>query len=217
MTRTAFPGLRLTAFGLALAWLPAGLAVAQTTPTDFDRDEILHVLNRTTFGPRPGDVEMVEKMGGVHAYLEQQLHPETIDDSAVEQQLAQLDLLQESSGQLLGIYKAEKEQDKLKKQQEAAAASGTPMANPPPAPAPEKQMQPFGFIGALIRSSSVVGELQQAKLVRAVDSQRQLQEVLVDFWSNHFNIDVKKNLDLRQLPRSARGLGQKPGHAHLSR
>jgi uncharacterized protein (DUF1800 family) len=40
-----------------------------------------------------------------------------------------------------------------------------------------------------------VGQLQQAKLIRAVESKRQLQEVLVDFWSNHFNIDVKKNLD----------------------
>jgi len=40
-----------------------------------------------------------------------------------------------------------------------------------------------------------VDQLQQAKLLRAADSNRQLQEVLVDFWSNHFNIDVKKNLD----------------------
>ena len=37
--------------------------------------------------------------------------------------------------------------------------------------------------------------MQQAKLIRAADSNRQLQEVLVDFWSNHFNIDVKKNFD----------------------
>ena len=35
-------------------------------------------------------------------------------------------------------------------------------------------------------------EFDAAKLVRAVESQRQLQEVLVDFWSNHFNIDTRK-------------------------
>ena len=38
-----------------------------------------------------------------------------------------------------------------------------------------------------------IGELQQAKLIRAVLSERQLNEVLVDFWTNHFNIDVRKN------------------------
>jgi hypothetical protein len=53
---------------------------AQESPSD--HDEIVHVLNRITFGPRPGDVEAVEKMG-LHNYIEQQLHPETIDDSAV--------------------------------------------------------------------------------------------------------------------------------------
>ena len=38
-----------------------------------------------------------------------------------------------------------------------------------------------------------INELQHAKLMRAVLSERQLQEVMVDFWSNHFNIDVRKN------------------------
>ena len=45
------------------------------------------------------------------------------------------------------------------------------------------------------RSVAAIGQLEQAKLVRAVNSQRQLQEVLVDFWGNHFNIDMKKGPD----------------------
>jgi uncharacterized protein (DUF1800 family) len=45
------------------------------------------------------------------------------------------------------------------------------------------------------RSVAAIGELEKAKLVRAIDSQRQLQEVLVDFWGNHFNIDMKKGPD----------------------
>jgi uncharacterized protein (DUF1800 family) len=35
-------------------------------------------------------------------------------------------------------------------------------------------------------------ELQQAKLLRAVLSERQLQEVMTDFWFNHFNVDIRK-------------------------
>ena len=38
-------------------------------------------------------------------------------------------------------------------------------------------------------------ELSQARLIRAVHSERQLQEVMVDFWMNHFNIFMPKGLD----------------------
>ena len=43
-----------------------------------------------------------------------------------------------------------------------------------------------------------LGELQQAKILRAALSERQLNEVMVDFWSNHFNVDIRKN-DCRAL------------------
>jgi uncharacterized protein (DUF1800 family) len=186
----------------------AGVAAAQEAPSD--RDEIVHVLNRITFGPCPGDVETVEKMG-MRAYIEQQLHPETIDDSAVEQQLAGLDMLQMSSQQLVDLYKTERKNQKLKKDANEAAAKAaqgasgatpnmegqpvTPPAAPPMAAdgkTPRERM--MEAINAN-RSVSAIGQLQQAKLVRAIESKRQLQEVLVDFWGNHFNIDVKKNTD----------------------
>jgi uncharacterized protein (DUF1800 family) len=46
----------------------------------------LHALNRLTFGPRPGDVAKVTQMG-VDKWIEQQLHPEKIDDSALQARL----------------------------------------------------------------------------------------------------------------------------------
>jgi len=49
-------------------------------------ERALQALNRLTFGPRPGDVERVEAMG-VDRWIDQQLHPETIDDSALEARL----------------------------------------------------------------------------------------------------------------------------------
>ncbi len=47
----------------------------------------VHALNRLTFGPRPGDVERVIAMG-VDKWIDLELHPETIDDSALETRLA---------------------------------------------------------------------------------------------------------------------------------
>ncbi len=43
-------------------------------------------------------------------------------------------------------------------------------------------------------------ELAQAKLLRAIYSQRQLDEVMADFWLNHFNVFVDKGLDTMMLP-----------------
>jgi uncharacterized protein (DUF1800 family) len=167
---------------------------AASLPVPSGRNEIVHVLNRITFGPRPGDVERVEKMG-LHHFIEQQLHPETIDDSAVDQELQQLNLLQESPSQLYALFLDERQQAKLKKEQQAgnlAAGAGAPVEKPvttaTTAPRPGNMM-------ALLQAphtTTVITQLEDDKLIRAVDSNRQLQEVLVDFWSNHFNIDMRK-------------------------
>ncbi len=49
--------------------------------------QALHALNRLTFGPRPGDVAMVETMG-LENWIDAQLHPEKIDDAALDARLA---------------------------------------------------------------------------------------------------------------------------------
>jgi len=41
----------------------------------------------------------------------------------------------------------------------------------------------------------VIGELMQAKLLRAIYSERQLDEVMTDFWFNHFNVFINKGSD----------------------
>ncbi len=52
------------------------------------QDRVLHALDRLTFGPRPGDVAAVEKMG-LNKWFEQQLNPESIDDTALDARLQQ--------------------------------------------------------------------------------------------------------------------------------
>ena len=199
-------------FGRALA-IPAGVfllvsgcltgrADLAIPPLPTDQQEIVHVLNRITFGPRPGDVEAVEKIG-LHNYVEQQLHPETIDDSAVEQEVQHLDILKMSAPELYALVLEERKQAKLKKEEQTAAAAGTPMEKPVATEMPGNNAMPGTTAGApgamraflqAPHSPAAIAELEDDKLIRAADSQRQLQEVLVDFWSNHFNIDMRKNL-----------------------
>ena len=78
--------------GLALA-----VVVLMTPHATFggpltDEQKIVHVLNRLGFGPRPGDIEKVRKMG-LKAYFDQQLNPASIKDEAVDAKAAGLTAL----------------------------------------------------------------------------------------------------------------------------
>ena len=90
-------------------------APAKQTPLTQD-EKTLHALNRLTFGPRPGDEAMVRKMG-LEAWFESQLHPEKIDDSALDGRLAQFPALQLPVGELLQRYPSPEMIRQMEKQQ----------------------------------------------------------------------------------------------------
>jgi uncharacterized protein (DUF1800 family) len=110
-----------------------------------DAGAIEHALNRLAYGPRPGDVERVKEIG-LSAWIDQQLHPDNIDDSGLKALLPE---------------------------QPARPAAADPMAQ-----------RQWG------RQS--VQALSAEKVMRAVHSERQLEEQLVDFWFNHFNVFAGK-------------------------
>jgi uncharacterized protein (DUF1800 family) len=124
---------------------------------------VLHVLRRATYGPRPGDVARVRALG-LDAWLEGQLDPDRLDDSAVDRELATLPTLSMSIAELHRDY---------------------PRVDPAAAPARD-------MTGPDRRPARIVAELQAARMLRAVASERQLQEVMVDFWSNHFSVFAAK-------------------------
>ncbi len=65
-----------------------------------DDKRIMHALNRLTFGPRPGDMEAVRAMG-LDKWFDQQLHPEKIDDNALESRLAPFRTLRMSTHEMV--------------------------------------------------------------------------------------------------------------------
>ena len=132
-----------------------------------EEQKIVHFLNRTSFGPTPEEVQKVKQLG-ISAYLEEQLHPQSISDTLVEEKLGSLKTMRLSSRELIELY-------------------------PPPRQAAGQQ----DMMGAQQMQGPrvVIRELQQARLLRAVHSRRQLYEVMVDFWSNHFNIFAAKGAD----------------------
>lgn len=56
-----------------------------------------------------------------------------------------------------------------------------------------RERELFSLMGGPPNGAVVIGnELQQEKLIRAIQGERQLQEVMTDFWFNHFNVDIRK-------------------------
>lgn len=302
---------------LTFAVLPA--EKDKTKPAQMPQDrQIIHALNRFTFGIRPGDVERVRAMG-LDKWFEQQLHPDKINDDALQARLAPLRTTRMSPREMVenfpppqvlkaiqngrlamphdpakrAVYQARiaaidarqqkkqaaddqemkpadtgeapaklkldvsdgqmaEQQPKSKNEEEAMYAdlgAGKPgkrahgqEMRPGSADAmggnmdgddllqlsaedrynkilkmsPDELLQlartwrgPRLFrlmdgmqpqqqetVEAIVNPQLVVvGEVSQAKLLRAIYGERQLEEVMTDFWYNHFNVFVGKGLD----------------------
>ena len=147
-----------------------------------DPQTITHVIARIAFGARPGDVENVQKQG-LQEYIDQQLHPERIPDPDVNARLAELTTIGMSSREI--VEKFALPMLELRRDKKQAKASDT---DPNAKPSPEAR-------GVQQKANSVLVELGEQKMLRAVYSDRQLQEVLTDFWFNHFNVDARKGQD----------------------
>jgi len=177
--------------GFAAA-LSRGTAPSAATLPD-DEKAIVHVLNRIGFGARPGDVEHVRRLG-VQKYIEQQLHPERVDDPGMDARLADLKtiglssrLISKQFEQPLLELRRERREDTTRKQDTANSGDpDKPRDRQPPDPALQQAQQ---------QANGVLVELDEQKLLRAIYSNRQLQESLTDFWFNHFNVDARKGRD----------------------
>ena len=148
------------------------------------RDSALHALNRLAYGPRPGEVDRVAGMG-VTRWIERQLDPDRIDDQALARREQQFKILELDREELAQRYRdAQRERQRM--QRELAESGDTVRQRVPNGP-----MREFRELG---------GQLQQLAIVRAAMSERQLREVMVDFWTNHFNVFVNKGADRFLMP-----------------
>jgi len=113
-------------------------------------DADFHLLRRSSFGVHAPTLKHLRDVGA-STFLERQLDPSSIDDSAVE----------------------------------AAVLSRFPLAVSAPSAL---------ATGFPANSASIVSQLRDATLFRACYSKRQLYEVMVEFWSDHFNIQINKGV-----------------------
>ncbi len=187
-----------------------------------DEQRITHVLNRLGFGVRPGAVERVKALG-IEKYIEQQLHPSQIADEVAEAKVKDLSTLTMTTAQLYEKYPQpgqilrqlqrrgempnEPANTRDDRNQAAPDTSNTqgqmprpeqPNANPNAAGRSadnRRAIRDYYAENGLLRPQRILVELQASRILRATYSERQLQEVLVDFWTNHFNVFSGKGAD----------------------
>ena len=263
-----------------LLLLPASAKPKKTKPTADSKlfqkklskdDQLLHALDRLTFGPRPGDVARVKKIG-LKKWVFEQLHPDRLSENPVlESHLAALESLRMTPLETLQHYPApqmiraiangkqpmpddlllrasvERFMTRYKIKPEAAelepvrtleevlspAELGVVRANnnqeekrqllismPPDrvedmliAMKPGERLRLFAPAPSAIRreifllngpQQVVAYDLLDAKVLRAVESTRQLAEELDDFWFNHFNVFYEKGADRFLIPEYER-------------
>ena len=167
-------------FLIATACVLAAQAPVQSlTP----RDSAFHALNRLAYGARPGEADSVAHFG-VMKWIERQLDADHISDRRLAERERQFKILDYDRADLAGRYRdATRERQRLQREA-AATGDSTRMRGARP-------MQEFRELG---------GQLQQLAIVRAAVSERQLREVIVDFWTNHFNVFVGKGADRFLMP-----------------
>jgi uncharacterized protein (DUF1800 family) len=127
---------------------------------------------------------------GLSAYIEEQLHPERIADTALSTRLVSMATLSMSSRELADRYFTPA--DELNRQIQQAQRQATANQMTPPPDQPQRPQMTPEQRQIRMAAQTVTSELMQAKMLRAALSDRQLEEVLVDFWFNHFNVFVGK-------------------------
>jgi uncharacterized protein (DUF1800 family) len=142
-----------------------------------ERENIVHVLNRLTFGPSPRDIATVHTMG-IDAYIEQQLHPETIPEpQTILDFTGSTDALTKTPDALFTEYSSPAIN--------AAVSTAVTQQNLDPKSDEAKNLE-NKLQGDFQRQ--VIQDTVKNKLMRAIESPRQLQEVMTEFWFNHFNV-----------------------------
>lgn len=162
-----------------------------------EEQKILHVLNRLTYGPRPGDLERVKAIG-IEKFIEQQLNAAAIDDTKIEPRISRFDVFGMSTAEIFGKYPnpgalLQQLEGRNRRQQ---PANGTVAMNEEPSAAErqerQQQLREIYIKYGLRPAGQLLPQIVGNRVVRAAYSERQLQEVMVDFWQNHFNVFAGK-------------------------
>ncbi len=220
---------RLTAFLMIFAMVAPMIALAADTKSErkslTEDQKAIHVLNRLGFGARPGDVAKVKAIG-LQKYIDLQLSASAIGDSVADGKVKDLEIFNMTTADIFAKYpnpgallrQLEGGRQAIaaaRQRKEAESMTGEKMADDEKKMTADEQKERRDKLQALYReydlkpANQLVPQIAANRVLRAVYSERQLQEVMVDFWQNHFNVFSGKNAVRWYIPSYERDVLRK--------
>ena len=148
-------------------------------------DSALHALNRLAYGPRAGEADRVAAIG-VMRWIDRQLDPANVDDAALRERERRVEVLTYDRKALARIYAAALRE---RRERMRSAPGAADIMSVRVEPGPQVRL-----------GRRLARDVSDLVVVRAVFSERQLVEVMTDFWANHFNVFFGKGFDRFLLP-----------------
>jgi uncharacterized protein (DUF1800 family) len=178
-----------------------GLSAFYTTPDTYkgaakfpyklagltERQAAAHLLSRFTYGATPGQVDEVVKIG-LEKWVEQQFDAKQPDDS-LNNLISKFDAITFTNAQMANKYPRQGQLTRM------AIRDGA--VNKDSIRSDKKEFR--SVLLAYMQQKGMAPEQElfrqfiNQKVLRAAYSQNQLQEVMTDFWFNHFNVSITKN------------------------
>jgi uncharacterized protein (DUF1800 family) len=152
-----------------------------------ERQAAAHLLNRFTFGPRPGQVDDIVKIG-LEKWFNQQLDGKS-NDKNIEKKLADFDTQHLSNPEIAKLYMRNGQAVRMAIKEGYIVKDSINKDKKEYKEALKEYMDSKG----LKSEQELVRQTVNQKIVRAIYSENQLREVLTDFWFNHFNVSFTKN------------------------
>ena len=149
--------------------------VAYTQETQAtDRDRAIHLLQRATYGPRPADIDVVLS-DGISDWLDRQLHPERIDNAALETLLDGVPVASMSLNELAGQYPPNQVLQSVRQLSQSNSLEESDQ---------RRLRRELGEHSP----RRILDGLATTRITNAVHSERQIEEMMTAFWYDHFNV-----------------------------
>ncbi len=185
------------AFFMLLAMVFPVLTIGNDTKnkakTITEDQKVLHVLNRLGFGARPGDIEKVKAIG-LQKYIDGQLNANSKDSAEIAARLKNFEVLNMETSEIFAKYP---NPGALLRQLEggrrnAAQNQNADQMTDADRKARQQKLREYYQEYDLKPANQIIGQMQMSRIIRAVYSENQLEEQMVDFWMNHFNVYAGK-------------------------
>lgn len=160
-----------------------------------ERQAAAHLLSRFTYGPKPGEVDKVVEMG-LEKWFQQQIDAD-LSDATLDKRLSGYDAIHLSNQQAVNLYPQGNQVFKMAREEGVISRDSIDKTDKKEY---RDKIRAYMVQKGLKPQQELFRQFINQKILRATYTENQLQELLTDFWFNHFNVSLNKNQCAEFIP-----------------